>query len=276
MNKNELATYIGQMVLGAMNQALPAPSVRASLPSIREVIYNGPTTVINWSDGVKTVVKCHPEDTYDAKVGFLLCVMKRAYGNTGIYNHVLRDYCYGFDAKAIEVENTPVLLEEKKEEVYLEAKEEVPFPPFSQEVTHHTTTDLVEKLAKAIENPEEPKYTSEYDTNKDAAIRLSEYAQEECTRRAGEYSEVIPEPEKVSESEVESECSSEHYDGEKETPYHEMKETPFKSDEQKPFIDPEVFFEDLDEEEVKEEKVPNDVHYVPSDERIRKFIFQQV
>ena len=31
--------------------------------SIRKVIFNDPATIVLWSDGSKTVVKCGPEDT---------------------------------------------------------------------------------------------------------------------------------------------------------------------------------------------------------------------
>lgn len=33
--------------------------------SIRKVIFNDPATVVLWSDGTKTVVKCGPEDKFD-------------------------------------------------------------------------------------------------------------------------------------------------------------------------------------------------------------------
>lgn len=43
------------------------------------IIFNPPATIIMWSDGTKTVVKCHEEDTYDKKKGLALCYLKKFY-----------------------------------------------------------------------------------------------------------------------------------------------------------------------------------------------------
>ena len=56
-----------------------------------KVIYNDPATVVIWSDGSKTVVKCHYGDAYDEREGFLLCCAKKLMGNTGVYNDVMRE-----------------------------------------------------------------------------------------------------------------------------------------------------------------------------------------
>ena len=69
-----------------------------SLPSaiftdayIKEVIYNNPATIILWSDGTKTVSKCHSSDTYSKETGLMLCVIKKLIGSTCI-NDILRDW----------------------------------------------------------------------------------------------------------------------------------------------------------------------------------------
>ena len=48
---------------------------------LKEVIYNGPVTICNWSDGSKTTAKIQQGDTYSPEVGLLLCVFKRIKGN---------------------------------------------------------------------------------------------------------------------------------------------------------------------------------------------------
>ena len=48
---------------------------------LKEVIYNGPATICNWSDGSKTTAKIQQGDTYSPEVGLLLCVFKRIKGN---------------------------------------------------------------------------------------------------------------------------------------------------------------------------------------------------
>ena len=45
--------------------------------SIKKVIFNGPATIIFWENGDKTVVKCHEDDTYDKRLGFMYACTKR-------------------------------------------------------------------------------------------------------------------------------------------------------------------------------------------------------
>lgn len=68
---------------------------------IEKVIFNDPATVVYWTDGVKTVVRCHDGDAYDERTGLLLCCAKRLFGNTGHYNDVLSRAMeeFGGDAK---------------------------------------------------------------------------------------------------------------------------------------------------------------------------------
>lgn len=51
---------------------------------IKNVIYNNPATIINWSDGTKTVSKVHGGDEYNPEVGLILCVLKKLQGSTHI------------------------------------------------------------------------------------------------------------------------------------------------------------------------------------------------
>lgn len=62
---------------------------------VEKVVYNDPATVVMWSDGTKTVVKCHEGDVYDEETGFLLCCAKKLFGNTGKYNDVLAEHVQG-------------------------------------------------------------------------------------------------------------------------------------------------------------------------------------
>jgi hypothetical protein len=51
---------------------------------IKNVIYNRPATVVNWSDGTKTVSKVHGEDEYNPEAGLILCILKKLQGSTHI------------------------------------------------------------------------------------------------------------------------------------------------------------------------------------------------
>ena len=44
---------------------------------IDRVLFNDPATIVLWKDKTKTVVKCHPEDTFDEEIGFMCCYLKR-------------------------------------------------------------------------------------------------------------------------------------------------------------------------------------------------------
>ena len=48
--------------------------------SIRKVIFNDPATIVLWSDGTKTVVKCGPEDSYDMEKGLAMAIVKKMTG----------------------------------------------------------------------------------------------------------------------------------------------------------------------------------------------------
>lgn len=58
------------------------------LPNIQNVLYNDPATIVFWSDGTKTVVKCQNGDTYSAETGLAMAICKKAYGNKNQFNKV--------------------------------------------------------------------------------------------------------------------------------------------------------------------------------------------
>ena len=47
------------------------------ITDIDRVIFNDPATIVFWKDKTKTIVKCHPEDTFDEEIGFMCCYLKR-------------------------------------------------------------------------------------------------------------------------------------------------------------------------------------------------------
>ena len=62
---------------------------------IKKVIFNEEkrTTVVIWKDGMKTIVKCDPRDTWNKEAALALCYMKRWHNNRGCFNETLRKYC---------------------------------------------------------------------------------------------------------------------------------------------------------------------------------------
>ena len=54
------------------------------------VIVSGPATILFWSDGTKTVVKCRDNEVMDLEKGIALAMAKKALGNKGNYYNIIR------------------------------------------------------------------------------------------------------------------------------------------------------------------------------------------
>lgn len=63
---------------------------------VRNVIFNPPATIVFWEDGIKTVVKCSKDDTYDPERGFELAFLKRVLGG-GALRRLIRDWVKPMD-----------------------------------------------------------------------------------------------------------------------------------------------------------------------------------
>lgn len=62
------------------------PTGKINAPEIKNVIFNEPATIVFWTDGSKTIVKCQEGDTYSKEVGLTMAIVKKVYGNNGNYN----------------------------------------------------------------------------------------------------------------------------------------------------------------------------------------------
>lgn len=71
-----------------IGEALKQAKVSFTPDSIKKVIYNDPATIIFWSDGTKTVVKCMENEDYDPEKGFMAAVTRKAFGDK--YGWVMR------------------------------------------------------------------------------------------------------------------------------------------------------------------------------------------
>lgn len=50
--------------------------------SIKNVIFNPPATIVFWTDGGKTVVKCYAKDEFDPEKGLAMAIAKRCASNS--------------------------------------------------------------------------------------------------------------------------------------------------------------------------------------------------
>ena len=68
-------------------------------PEIKNVIFNDPATIVFWTDGTKTVVKCQEDDAFDPEKGLTMAIAKKVYGNKGSYCNVIKKWCEPYHEK---------------------------------------------------------------------------------------------------------------------------------------------------------------------------------
>ena len=68
-------------------------------PEIKNVIFNDPATIVFWTDGTKTVVKCQEGDIFDPEKGLTMAIAKKAYSNKGSYCNVIKKWCDPYHEK---------------------------------------------------------------------------------------------------------------------------------------------------------------------------------
>lgn len=55
----------------------------------KKIIYNDAATIVYWTDGTKTVVKCNENDEYSEYAGFIAAVAKKMYGGANAINRLI-------------------------------------------------------------------------------------------------------------------------------------------------------------------------------------------
>ena len=79
-------------IVEVLHETAKVPAETADIAEINRVMFRNPATVVFWSDGTKTVVRCQPGDVYNPDTGLALCVAKKYFGNTGKFNEVFKKY----------------------------------------------------------------------------------------------------------------------------------------------------------------------------------------
>ena len=85
---NGMTVWQQKVVQFMIGEALKNAIKSFTPDSIKKVIYNDPATIIFWSDGTKTIVKCMEDDDYDPEKGFMAAVTKKVFGDK--YGWVMR------------------------------------------------------------------------------------------------------------------------------------------------------------------------------------------
>lgn len=74
-----------------------------AMNSITKVIFNDPATVVLWSDGTKTVVKCDERDEFDPEKGLAMAICKKHFGG-GFYNDIFKKWIPKEETPEIEID----------------------------------------------------------------------------------------------------------------------------------------------------------------------------
>lgn len=73
-----------ESIADMMAKFFTGPSIR-----IKQVMFNGPATIVYWSDNTKTIVKCMEDEEFDPEKGLAMAICKRLYG--GDFHRVFKD-----------------------------------------------------------------------------------------------------------------------------------------------------------------------------------------
>ena len=74
------------------------------LPFVDRITFNDPATIVHWSDGDKTVVKCMEGEKFERYAGFAAACMKKLFGSTSAAKAIMDAHDTALIAKAREEE----------------------------------------------------------------------------------------------------------------------------------------------------------------------------
>lgn len=89
--------------------------------SIKNVIFNPPATIVFWTDGSKTVVKCNAKDEFDPEKGLAMAIAKRCADNSDDFYKEIKKWVEKSGYK--QVDDMKALVKEIKRVYYDPAKE---------------------------------------------------------------------------------------------------------------------------------------------------------
>lgn len=65
--------------------------ITTQLPQVDRIIFNNPATVVFWTDGTKTVVKCMEGQEFSEYYGFLAALAKKVYGTNSAVKRIVKN-----------------------------------------------------------------------------------------------------------------------------------------------------------------------------------------
>lgn len=76
----------------------------ASVPAIKNVIFNDPATIVIWADDTKTVVKAQNGELFNPEKGLAMAIAKKALGNQGNYYETIKKWVEKYESENCTIE----------------------------------------------------------------------------------------------------------------------------------------------------------------------------
>lgn len=121
-------------------------------PKIKDVIFNDPATIVFWSDGTKTVVKCQEYDIYDPEKGLAMAISKKFLGNKGNYCNEIKKWMDKYIEKIGEEINPFQIAWDKACETVKQAKLTIPKIDLNSVVPAGSITPTTD-VSKPVDGP---------------------------------------------------------------------------------------------------------------------------
>lgn len=97
-----------------------------TLPTIKNVVFNDPLTIVIWEDGTKTYVKASGNDTFNPEKGMALAIAKRAMGNTYGYFETIREWVEKDQKRKEKLAKKETHIHPEEERIYFDLSGEEP------------------------------------------------------------------------------------------------------------------------------------------------------
>ena len=81
-------------IMDGSNETLNVRVIREDiimLDKVKKIIINPPCTIIIWKDNTKTMVRCRPEDTFDAEKGIAMCFMRKMFNSSTAMSKYIKE-----------------------------------------------------------------------------------------------------------------------------------------------------------------------------------------
>ena len=73
------------------NDTIKPNTIRVSDVFVKKIIFSNPATIVFWSDGSKTVVKCMDNEEFNPYYGFVCAFAKKLFGTNSAINRIIKE-----------------------------------------------------------------------------------------------------------------------------------------------------------------------------------------